>query len=68
MENLVEREEGHVVQPEDCGRGQGGGVDDIDGEQEEGDAKEREQVMRLQNFLVKMILAKPEQRPGHKVA
>ena len=67
MENLVEREEGHVVQPEGCGRGQGGGVDDIDGEQEQGEAEERagDEVAKL---LIKMILAKPEQRPGHKVA
>ena len=41
MENLIEGEVDDVVQPEDCGRGQDGGVDDIDGEEEEGEAKER---------------------------
>ena len=67
MENLVEREEGHVVQPEGCRRGQDGGVDDIDGEQEQGEAEEIPGD-ELAKLLVKMILAKPEQRPGHKVA
>ena len=41
VENLVECEVDDVVQPEDCGGGQDGGVDDVDGEEEEGEAEER---------------------------
>ena len=39
VENLVEREEGHVVQPEDCRGGQDRGVDNKDGKQEESKAE-----------------------------
>ena len=41
VENLVECEVDDVVQPEDCGQGQDRGVDDVDGEEEEGEAEER---------------------------
>ena len=40
MENLIEDEVDDVVQPEDGRRGQDGGVDDVDGEEEEGEAEE----------------------------
>ena len=55
VENLVESEVDNVVQPEDCGGGQDGGVDDIDGEEEEGEAKEKscQQVVQL---LAKLVL------------
>ena len=41
MENIAEREVDDVVRPEDCGWGQDGGVDDIDDEEEEGEAEGR---------------------------
>ena len=41
MENLIEDEVDYVVQPEDGRRGQDGGVDDVDGEEEEGEAEDR---------------------------
>ena len=55
VENLVESEVDNVVQPEDCGGGQDGGVDDIDGEEEEGEAEEKacQDVVQL---LAKLVL------------
>ena len=55
VENLVESEVDNVVQPEDCRGGQDGGVDDIDGEEEEGEAKEKacQEVLQL---LAKLVL------------
>ena len=41
MENITECEVDNVVRPEDCGRGQGGGVDGVDDEEEEGEAEGR---------------------------
>ena len=35
------REVDDVVQPKDCRRGQDGGVDDVEGEEKEGEAEER---------------------------
>ena len=40
MENLIEGEVDDVVQPEDGRRGQDRGVDDVDGEDKEGEAEE----------------------------
>ena len=55
VENLVESEVDNVVQPEDCRGGQDGGVDDIDGEEEEGEAEEKacQEVVQL---LAKLVL------------
>ena len=55
VENLVESEVDNVVQPEDCGGGQDRGVDDIDGEEEEGEAGEKagQEVVQL---LAKLVL------------
>ena len=39
MENIAECEVDGVVRPEDCGRGQGRGVDGVDDEEEEGEAE-----------------------------
>ena len=41
MENIIEGERDNVVQPEDGGGGQDRGVDNEDGEEEEGEAEER---------------------------
>ena len=41
VENLIKGEVDDVVQPEDGRRGQDGGVDDVDGEDKEGEAEER---------------------------
>ena len=41
MENIVESEVDNIVQPEDCGGGQYRSVDNIDGEEEEGEAEEK---------------------------
>ena len=41
MENIIEGERDDVVQPEDGGRGQDRGVDNEDGEEEEGETEER---------------------------
>ena len=40
VENLIEGEVDDVVQPEDGRRGQDGSVDDVDGEDKEGEAEE----------------------------
>ena len=50
VENLIEDEVDYVVQPEDGRRGQDGGVDDVDGEEEEGEAEGKTRSLKSFTF------------------